>query len=337
MTGAVTIAIIGAGGIARDHAVAYARIPGARVTHVADVDAARARALARTFDGARWTTDVQACLAAPDVDAVDICTPSETHAPLAIAAAERGKAIHVEKPAALSLTDFDAMVAAVARHGVSLMVGQTARFQPVNMQVSQEIAAGTIGRLRLLHVTWYAGHVWEGGWRAWQLDPARSGGHPVHNGIHALDLAVWLFGQPVTRVFARGVPTFAPEMGIPDTFHMTARLADGGMAVLEIAYSLKARGDALRRIVAIGEQGSLHHSSEEDPRLVSDAGRITSPAVADAMEHQLRHWVATLHGTETPIVRAAQVRAALAAALAAQQSLETGRAITIAAHEGVTA
>ncbi len=324
----VSVAIVGAGGIAREHADAYRRIPEARVTHVADVDAARARAIAQSLDAA-WTTDVPSVLAAADVDALDICTPSETHAPLTIAAAEHGKAIHVEKPAALALADFDAMVAAAERHGVSLMVGQTARFQPVHMQIAQEIAAGTIGRLRALHVTWYAGHVWEGGWRAWQLDVARSGGHPVHNGVHALDLAVWLFGQPVARVFARGTPTFAPEMGIPDTFHMTAKMADGGLAVLEISYALKRRGDALRRILAIGEQGSLHHSSEEDPGLVSDAGRIPSPAVADAMEHQLTHWIATLRGEAEPIVTAAQVRAALAAALAAQESLTTGAAIDL--------
>jgi predicted dehydrogenase len=326
----VSIAIVGAGGIARDHADAYRRIPDARVAYVADVDAARARALAQSLDAA-WTTDVQSVLAALDVDAIDICTPSETHAPLTIAAAAQGKAIHVEKPAALSLEDFDAMAAAVEQHGVTLMVGQTARFQPVNMDISRELAAGTIGRLRALHVTWYAGHVWEGGWRAWQLDPVRSGGHPVHNGIHALDLAIWLFGQPVTRVFARGTPTFAPEMGIPDTFHMTARMADGGLAVLEISYALKERGESLRRILAVGEQGSLHHSSEEDPRLASDAGRIASPAIADAMHHQLVHWVATLHGEAAPIVTLAQVRAALAAAFGAQRSLETGAAIDLTA------
>jgi predicted dehydrogenase len=326
----VSVAIIGAGGIARDHADAFRRIPDARVTRVADVNAARARALAQSLD-TPWTTDVDSVIAAPDVDAVDICTPSGTHAPLTIAAAERGKAIHVEKPAALSLADFDAMVAATQRHGISLMVGQTARFQPVNTEISREIAAGTIGRLRALHVTWYTGHVWEGGWRAWQLDVARSGGHPVHNGIHALDLAVWLFGQPVARVFARGTPTFAPAMGIPDTFHMTAKMADGGLAVLEIAYSLKQRGDSLRRILAVGEHGSLHHSSEEDPRLVSDAGRIASPAVADAMYHQLSHWVATLRGEAEPIVQTAQVRAALAAALGAQESLTTGAAVNLAA------
>lgn len=322
------VAIIGAGGIAADHVAAYARIPGVRLTHIVDVDAARASALAMRAN-ASWSTDAGAILANGDVDAVDICTPSETHATLTIAAAEHGKAVHVEKPAALSLTDFDAMVAATRRHGVPLMVGQTARFQPVNTGIAREIAAGTIGRLRVLHVTWYAGHVWAEGWRAWQLDVARSGGHPVHNGIHALDLAVWLFGRQPARVFARGFRTHAPAMGIPDSFHLTCRFDDGSLALLEISYALRTRGDSLRRILAIGDAGSLSHSTEEDPHLQSEGVYLPSPSTDDAMYHQLHHWIATLHGEEEPIVKAAEVRATLAAALAAQTSLESGKAVTI--------
>lgn len=329
MTGRLAVALIGAGGIAQDHVAAYARIPDMRVSHIVDTDAARARSLAAHAGNTAWSTDPQAVFTAPDVDVVDICTPSETHAALAIAAAEHGKAIHVEKPAALSLADFDAMVAATERHGVSLMVGQTARFQPVNTDIASAIAAGTIGRLRVLHLTWYAGHVWAGGWRAWQLDPMRSGGHPLHNGIHALDLAIWLFGRTPTRVFTRGFRTFAPTTGIPDSFHMTVRFDDGSFALLEIAYALRQRGDALRRILAIGEAGSLSHSTEDDPQLYSDGVHLPSPAIEDAMYHQLRHWVATVRGEESSIVKNAQVRHALAAALAAQESLETGRAVTI--------
>ncbi|HET8631561.1 MAG TPA: Gfo/Idh/MocA family oxidoreductase [Thermomicrobiales bacterium] len=321
-----TIGLIGAGGIARDHVAAYARIPGVRVGWVADVASERARDLA-ALAGAEWTADPEAVLAAPDVDAVDICTPSASHAALTIAAAARGKHVHVEKPAALALADFDAMVAAAREHGVSLMVGQTARFQPVHREIRRALDEGAIGRLRYLHVLWYVGHVWAGGWRAWQLDPARSGGHPLHNGIHALDLAVWLLGREPARVFARGYRTFAPDMGIPDGFHITVKFDDGSLALLDISYALRARGDALRRVLAVGEAGSLSHSTEEDPALYSDAAPSPSPAYDDALHAQLAHWVATLRGEAEPLVRNEQVRAALAAALAAQRSLETGAAV----------
>ena len=326
----IAVGLIGAGGIAREHLAAYARLDGVRVSHVADVDPGRARELAALAGGAAWAADPAAVFAAPGVDAVDICTSSETHAALAIAAAAHGKQVHVEKPAALSLTDFDAMVDAAGRHGVSLTVGQTARFQPVHRELARAIAGGTIGRLRLLRITWYAGHVWPEGWRAWQLDPARSGGHPLHLGIHAIDLATWLFDARPVRVFARGFRSWAPATGVPDSVHLTLRFDDGGMALVEISYALRARGDALRRVLAVGEAGSLHHTDEGEPGLVSDAARAPSLAVEGAMERQLAHWLATLRGEEAPIVTLPQARAALAAALAAQESLERRVAVEFA-------
>lgn len=324
-----TIAIIGAGAIARDHVAAYRRIPGARISHVADIDGGRAAELAALAGGATPITDAAAIFAAPEVDAVDICTSSASHAPLTIAAARAGKHVHVEKPAALTLADFDAMAAATRDAGVGLMVGQTARFQPVHREIAAGIAEGLIGRPRVLHVLWYVGHVWSDGWRSWQLDPSRSGGHPVHNGVHALDLAVWLLGARPNRVFARGYRTFAPAMGTPDSFHMTVRFDGGALALLEIAYSLRARGDHLRRILAVGESGSLHHTTEGDPNLFSDAARPAPQATEDALYLQLTHWLATLAGREEPIVTVPQVRAALAAALGAQESLETGAAVAL--------
>lgn len=323
-----TIAIIGAGGIARDHLAAYARMPDVRVSHVADLDAGRARGLAAQA-GADWATDPAGIFACEEVDAVDICTSTESHAALTIAAAEHGKQVHVEKPAALSLAEFDAMAAAAARHGVGLMVGQTARFQPVHREVAAGIAEGLIGRPRLVHVLWYVGHAWPDGWRSWQLDVARSGGHPVHNGIHAIDLATWLLDARPVRVFARGFRSFAPAMGTPDSFHVTVRFDNGSMALLEISYALRARGEHLRRILVVGEAGSLHHTTQDDPDLVSDAAKPVPQAIENALHRQLAHWVATLQGREEPIVTLPQVRAALAAALAAQRSLKTGEAIAL--------
>ena len=327
----VALGIIGAGAVAREHVAAYSRLPGASVRCVVDRHPERARALAALAGAPRWGADPEMVLRDPLVRAVDVCTPPDSHADFAVAAARRGKAIHVEKPVALSVAEFDAMADAAAGTGVPLMVGQTARFQPVNVELRRALREGAVGPLRALHVTWYAGHVWPNGWQGWQLDPARCGGHLVHNGVHALDLAVWLFGDTPVRVFARGFRSFAPTMPTPDSFHIVARFAGGGMALLEISYALRERGDSLRRVVAIGERGTLEHSTEVEPRLASDAARLPSPAIEDAMVHQLRHWLAVLRGEEEPIVRHEEVRATLAAALAAQESFDTGRAVEIGA------
>ena len=98
-----TIGIVGAGAITREHVAAYRRIPGVRISHVADLDGGRAAELAALAGGAAPTTDARALFAAPEIDAVDICTASGSHAALTIAAARAGKHVHVEKPAALAL------------------------------------------------------------------------------------------------------------------------------------------------------------------------------------------------------------------------------------------
>ncbi|MEB0014965.1 Gfo/Idh/MocA family oxidoreductase, partial [Glaciimonas sp. Cout2] len=79
-------------------------------------------------------------------------------------------------------------------------------------ELQQQVASGDIGDPKLLHVTWYTGHVWPNGWRGWQLDTALSGGHPVHNGTHSIDLAVWLMNSRPVEVFARQFATFAANM-----------------------------------------------------------------------------------------------------------------------------
>jgi len=324
----VGVVIVGAGMIAHSHATALDRIQGVRVTHVVSTRIEAAEEVARLAGGAIATTDRQAALGDPRVGAVVISTPTDSHAELSIEAMRRGKAVLVEKPVALSLADFDRMTAAAEANRVSLMVGQTSRFQPVHMELHRAVSEGAVGRLRAVKLTWYVGHVWPHAWRAWQLDPARSGGHPVHNGVHPLDLVVWLLGQAPKRVFARSFRTFSPQLPIPDSFHITVR-CESALALIELSYGLTRSGANLRRLLAIGEQGTIQHRSDEEEELLAGTAQAASPSLDRAMDNELIHWVATLRNEAEPLVRPHEVRATLAAALAAQRSLETGRAVDI--------
>lgn len=314
--------------IAHSHASSLAHMAGVRVTHVVSTRLQSAQEVARLAPGAIPTTDRRAALADPRVGAVVICTPTDSHASLTIEALQRGKAVLVEKPAALSVVDFDRMTAAAEAGGVPLMVGQTSRFQPVHRELERAVREGAVGRLRALKLTWYAGYVWPRAWRAWQLDVSRSGGHPVHNGVHPLDLVTWLLGQAPKRVFARSFRTFSPDVPMPDSFHITLRCEDA-LALVELSYGLTRPGDNLRRLLAIGEKGTIQHRSDDEEELLSGTAPAASPSLDQAMDHELCHWLATLRGEEEPLVRAHEVRATLAAALAAQRSLETGRAVDI--------
>lgn len=324
----VKVAVVGSGNIAREHVTALASIPGVEVVYVYGSDLERARRVAALSPTARGTDRLDHVLRDRDIVAVDVANATPDHAAAVIAAGEAGKHVHVEKPAALELRDFDAMVAATEGRGLSLMVGQTVRFQPSVATVARAVAQGDIGTPRLLHLGWYTGYVWPGGWRGWQLDRAQSGGHPVHNGSHCLDLAVWLLGRTPERVFARSFPSYAAQMPVHDSFHLTVRFDDGSLALLEISYALRRHADSLRRLVLSGTSGTVAHSTDDDPGLSSDGARPMPSSVEGAMSAQLRHWIDVVGGAP-PNVTTRQVRAALAAGLAAQESLDTGHAVTV--------
>lgn len=322
----VRVAVLGSGNIARDHVKALAAVPGAQVAYVYGSNLARAQSVAALAPGAVATTELDRVLEDESVVGVDVVNATPDHAPFTIQAGRAGKHVHVEKPVALSLGDFDAMVAATS--STSLMVGQTVRFQPAVATLARSVHAGEVGRPRLAHVSWYTGYVWPGGWRGWQLDPERSGGHPVHNGTHCLDLAVWLFQRAPVRVFARSFPSYAAQMPVHDSFHLTVRFDDDSLALLEISYALRRHADVMRRLVVAGTAGTVSHSTDQDPGLVSDGARPAPSSVEGAMGSQLAHWVDVVRGAP-PVVRLPEVRMALATALAAQRSLDTGRAAVV--------
>ena len=323
----IKVAIIGAGAISREHIAALKRIPNVEVRLVVSRDPDRARDVA-ALTGAVWSTRLEDAFGR-DIDAVDICQRNPLHAPLAIAAAQHGKNILVEKPVALSLEDFDRMAAAARENKVSLMVGQTLRFQPVHWQLKKALDEGKIGQLRVLHSNRYAGYLWPNGWRAWQMDEAVSGGHLRHNGAHPLDFAIWFFGKKPARVFTRTFKSWAAGMPTPDGFNISLRFEDGGLALLEFSYALREKGDSYIRLLAVGDKGSLLHTSEGEGGVKGNGVHLPSPATEDAMYYEMAHWVKLLQGEEEPVVRLEQVRHTLLATLAAHQSYKTGRAVTI--------
>ncbi|ERK72174.1 Gfo/Idh/MocA family protein [Leifsonia aquatica] len=324
-----TVAVLGTGAFAREHLLALRGIPDVRVSHVAGSSLERATELAALVPGARATTDLAAVVSHPEVDGVDVCNATPDHAAWTIAAGRAGKHVHVDKPATLTVEAFDEMVAATEGRGRTLMVGQTVRFQPAVAELQARAAAGAIGDPRLLHITWYTGHVWPGGWRGWQLDTGKSGGHPVHNGTHALDLAVWLMGSEPVEVFGRDFPTFAAEMPMPDSFQLLVRFANGALATIELCYALTQPGRFLRRVLLAGTEGTLLHDTDAEPGLASPRHSAPPASLDGALADQLAHWVRAAQGREPMIVTTEQARAALATAVAAQRSLRTGRPIAV--------
>ena len=261
-------AIIGAGNIGRVHVQAIAHIPDARVTLICNRTEQTGRALAQTCGG-DWTPSYEQAVTHPDVDVVSICTPSGTHAEIAVAAAGAGKHLVVEKPLDITLSRVDQIIEAARQANVKLTCIFPYRFMIGARQTKEALDAGRLGKLTLAdaYVKWYRPQEYYGStWRGtWALD---GGGALMNQSIHSIDLLQWLAG-PVERVFGH-TATLAHQMETEDTASAVLVLRNGAMGVIQGATSCWP-GDRAR-LELHGDQGTI----------VLEEGRIVTWKLADA-------------------------------------------------------
>ncbi len=149
----------------------------------------------QAFDPAkiRKCADWQELIALPDLDAVDICLPTDLHPATAIAALEAGKHVLCEKPMALTAADCERMMDAAARSHRILMIGQVLRFWPEYRYLASFVKSGEHGAIRSATFVRRCGVP---DWSAWLMDESRSGGAVVDLLVHDIDQALLLFGVP---------------------------------------------------------------------------------------------------------------------------------------------
>jgi predicted dehydrogenase len=191
-------ALIGCGGCGvGKHLASYARYTDDIVLYAAcDIVPGKAQAAAERFGMPRVFTDYADLLADPKIDIVSIATPNCFHAPIAIAALEAGKHVHVEKPIAMNAAEAAAIVAARDRSGKLCMVALNNRFTESSRFAKRYVDEGHLGEIYHARCGWRrrAGYAMRGSWFA---DKAQSGGGPVIDlGVHYLDLTLFFLGYP---------------------------------------------------------------------------------------------------------------------------------------------
>lgn len=324
------IGVVGAGGFAAEHLLAFRQIPTAAVVGIADVDEERARAAAFAAGGVRWTTDYRELLGWPEVQAVDICTPNFAHAAIGLDAVRAGHHVLVEKPIATELGAADELLRVANECGVTLMVGFIMRHFPLGRTLRSIVDAGEIGRPRFVRLSLQAGLVWAGAWRAWQQDRSRSGGHLVHNGSHLFDLATWLLGETPSTVYAQAYRHNSPAAEVDDHWVATIEFDGGGTAVCEYTYSLPDPDAVIVEARVLGDRGAATHSSLDAPLVLGGGGHSPQYEMrGDSMRRELTEFVEAILDGRSLSVSPEDARRALAVSLAAQQSLDTARPVRL--------
>ena len=246
--------IIGAGRIGKIHAANVAARRDSEVVFVADADGAAAAALAEAT-GAK-VASVDDILGSKEVEAIAICSPTDTHADLIERGARAGKAIFCEKPIALDVPRIQACLEVVRETGATLMIGFNRRFDPNFASLQKRVAEGAIGTLEILSIT--------------SRDPsppplsyiARSGGLFRDMMIHDFDLARFILGEEPISVSAMGaalVDKAIGEAGDIDTAVVIMQTKSGRVA--QINNSRRAIYGYDQRVEAHGDKGMVSASN----------------------------------------------------------------------------
>lgn len=245
---------MGTGMISHFHAKAIADIDGAAVVGCYNRRHESAEAFAAEYGGQAYS-DFDAMLADDNVHIINVCTPSGAHRDLAVAAANAGKHVVVEKPLEVTLQRCDDIISACRANGVQLCAIFPSRFSPVNLALKAAIDAGRFGRLTLgdTYVKWWRTQEYydSGGWRGtWELD---GGGAYMNQAIHQVDLLYWLMGDVVE---VNGMTdTLAHErIEVEDVGVATLRFANGAIGVIEATTS--AWPGLLKKTEIHGTQGT---------------------------------------------------------------------------------
>ena len=271
----IRFGLLGAGRIGKVHAKAVTGNPAAKLVAVSDAMPAAAQAIADQYGCDVRTID--AIAAAKDIDAVVICTPTDTHADLIEQFVKAGKAVFCEKPIDLSLARVKQCLEVVRAHKGTLMVGFNRRFDPHFQAVRGEIDKGTIGDVEMVTIT--------------SRDPGappvdyikRSGGIFRDMTIHDFDMARFLLGEEVSEVSAMAAVLVDPgigQAGDSDSVQVMLKTASGKMAV--ISNSRRATYGYDQRIEVHGSGGSVAAENQRPVSIeVATGAGYTRPPLHD--------------------------------------------------------
>jgi myo-inositol 2-dehydrogenase/D-chiro-inositol 1-dehydrogenase len=330
----VRVGIIGAGRIGRLHAENLVRrVPGVEVVAIADVRREAAERCAQALCIPKAYDDPEPIFADPKIQAVLICSSTDTHAEFIERAARAGKHIFCEKPIALDLEAINRALAATERAGVVLQVGFNRRFDPNFAEARRLVTEGRIGRPHLLRIT--------------SRDPEPppidyvkvSGGIFLDMTIHDFDMARFLMGEEVVEVYATGsvlVDKQIGEAGDVDTAVVTLRFESGALGVID--NSRRAVYGYDQRVEVFGERGMIRvENPKPHTALLSSIDGDHAPPLlhffveryVESYVRELSAFILAIQEGKVPLVTGLDGKIAVVMGYAAKRSLAEGRPVRL--------
>jgi UDP-N-acetyl-2-amino-2-deoxyglucuronate dehydrogenase len=345
---AIGFGIVGCGMISHFHAKAIGEIRTAKLVACYDMRIESANRLADEF-GATAYSSLAEMLADPKVDVVTICTPSGAHMEPAVAAANAGKHVIIEKPLEVTLKRCDKIISACEKNNVVCSTIFPSRFHKASQTLKAAVDAGKFGRLSLgdAYVKWFRTQQYydSGAWRGtWALD---GGGALMNQAIHSVDLLTWLMG-PVESITAHTATLAHERIEVEDVAAAALQFKNGALGVIEATTA--AFPGMLKKIEIHGSHGSAVIEEEDiktwqfakmtakDKKIVAEFENVTKSGggAADpsaighaAHAHQFRDVLNAIKKGTKPLIDGEEGRRSVEIILAIYQAAKTGKKVVL--------
>jgi predicted dehydrogenase len=339
MAQATKVGIIGAGWPGRKHAEGYQAAGGFGVVAVADLIPSRRRTVMEQFKVEREYAEAEALIADKDVEVISVCLPNHLHLPVTLAALKAGKHVVCETPPTISAAEARKIAAAAAKHGKTVLYAMQRRFGGNEQAAKQAVDKGYAGNVVHARASWTRTRGVPSG-TGWYTDRAKSGGGAIMDlGLHMLDLAWSLLGQPKPLIAFATFPPPAGETALAVESAGFALLKFEGGKSLELAASWylnqppQQQGAVCR---VYGDKGALEVYRAGGPALYRSFGANgeakETPLKLPRLTHHaamMRHLRECLLGKATPIVGADQGVTLMAMVDAIYKSAGSGKSVDV--------
>ncbi|MBD2845613.1 Gfo/Idh/MocA family oxidoreductase [Paenibacillus sp. IB182496] len=323
------VGIVGTGNIFKSaHLKPWLEHDEAELAALCDTNGARAQAIADAHGISDVYTDYRELLADPSIEVVDICTPNLYHSEIAVAALKAGKHVFCEKPDAVSPEEAQRMADAAAESGKLLMVMRNNRFTPASRFLKRYIEEGRMGDIYTGRCGWLRrrGIPGKGGW--FTTKELSGGGPLIDLGVHFIDLAIWLMGNPKPVAVSGATYTKFANNELSDSIHSNfgekqdngtfdvedlatgfIRFDNGATLQLEFSWASNV-GEEMNFVELRGtesgasiKRGELQIFSEAAGGLVDVQPLLHKQKAAPAHGENIRHFVDCLQGRSEPTIR----------------------------------
>lgn len=324
----IRVGLIGAGTVGKAHAESVSYIPEASLVAVADPNRQAVENLSSAF-GPVEARDVAGILDANDIDAVIVASPTRFHFVQAKRAVETGKHVYLEIPIVRQSIEGEELLRLVREKRVVLTAGHSQRGYYEYEAIKRKVAEGAVGRPGMIRLGRRTPHP-----RGWYSNRESSGGVILDSMIHELDFLSWTFG-PVKRIFCKSLYGRMSTEAI-DYALASIRMQSGAIAHVESSWC--HYGQFCLDVEVAGEDGLIHYDNQEsipvrlsliEPATLSRKYVSESPVLAPAYYKILNGFFQTILGNGKNPVPPEQGFEAVRVALAAIESVETGRPVVV--------